>query len=339
MQGRDSAAQVDWGVRMISITTEDLAQLAGASVETLEILADRLPKEIDYLLITHPTRGGGTREIVAPASALDTITKNLYRGFLREFSYDPPPHVHGFVRGRSTLTNASAHLAKSCVLRVDLKSFFPSISAARVESAVIEQGLEPNAAALCRRLVTLKDHLPIGLSTSPFLSNLIFSQTDTKLADYCQAHDLSFTRYVDDLTFSGSVHDGHLEDIRHLLGQDGWSINDRKVVFMRRGGPQYVTGLYVGCSDYPRIPRNIKRQLRWVSHVIETVGYETYLEDFGGHEAQMFPRRLLGWARYVASVEPDVGYPILRSFVENIPDTYIIRERHFGEHAVLPKND
>ena len=316
---------------MAGITLEDLAQLAGSSsVRILEILADRLPKEVDYVLYKYSTRRGGVREIVAPGATLDTVTKNLYRGFLREFSYEPPPHVHGFVRGRSILTNAAEHLAKPCVLRVDLESFFPSIRAERVESALIKQGLARDAAVLCRRLITIKEHLPIGLSTSPLISNIVFQDTDTRLVHYSIEKGLSFTRYVDDLAFSGTVNDDHLSDIRRLLEEDGWRVNDRKVAFMRRGGPQYVTGLYVGCSDRPRIPRNIKRQLRWVSHMIEKVGYETFLEEFGGFEAQMFPNRLLGWAKYIASVEPDIGYPLLRSFNDNASDTYISWERYRG---------
>jgi|SRR6476469_144025 len=337
---RDMAPPSTWlrrGADMTAITLEDLAQLAGASVRALELLANRLPKEVDYLVYKHPTRRGGVREILAPGATLDTVTKNLYRSFSREFSYEAPLHVHGFVRGRSTLTNASAHLGKPCVLRVDLESFFPSISAIRVESSVIEQGLDRDAAILCRRLITIKDQLPIGLSTSPLISNLVFQRTDSRLARYSQENDISFTRYVDDLTFSGSVNDSNLRDIRHILEEEGWRINDRKVVFMRRGGPQYVTGLYVGCSDYPRIPRNIKRQLRWVSHVIERFGYETYLDDYGGLDAEMFPKRLLGWARYIASVEPDIGYPLLRSLSENISDAYFSQERYFGRQETLLK--
>ncbi len=320
---------------MVRLTIEDLAQLAGPSVKLLEMLADRLPKEVDYVTYRYATRSGGVREVLAPGATLDAVSKNLYRGFLRTFSYVAPPHVHGFVPGRSTVTNASMHLAKACVLRIDLKSFFNSISAERVESALVEQGLDSGAAVLCRRLVTINGCLPIGLSTSPLISNLVFMRTDSRIVDYCTQKDLSFTRYVDDLVFSGSPDDTNLHEISVLLQEEGWNVNDRKIVFMRRGGPQYVTGLYVGCSDYPRIPRNIKRQLRWISHMIETVGYEAYLEDFGGIEAQMFPSRLFGWARYVASVEPDVGYPILRSFIENVSEGYIVREERFGQPDIF----
>jgi hypothetical protein len=157
------------------------------------------------------------------------------------------------------------------------------------------------------------------------LSNLAFQDTDRVLAEYTAAKSLSFTRYVDDLAFSGEVTDRHLADIEQILNDAGWSINASKTAFMRRGGPQYVTGLYVGGADRPRIPRKMKRHMRWTSHIISRFGYETYMTEFGGEDTDMLPQRLIGWARYIAAVEPDVGYPLLRLFHRKLPEQYISR--------------
>ncbi len=204
---------------------------------------------------------------------------------------------------------------------MDLEDFFPSIDAGRINSALRGQGYEEKAAEIAVNLVTIGGKLPIGLSTSPLLSNLIFLSTDLLLIEYAQEKGLSFTRYVDDLTFSGGdVTDRHAADIARILDDAGWSVNARKTAFMRRGGQQYVTGLYVGESDGPRIPRKVKRKMRWILHVISKFGYETYMAEFGGREEGMRRRRLLGWACYIASVEPDVGYPLLRAFIELVPE-------------------
>ncbi len=203
---------------------------------------------------------------------------------------------------------------------MDLEDFFPSISAATIKTTLREQGYEEKAADIAVDLVTIGGKLPIGLSTSPFLSNLAFLSTDHSLAEYAQSEGLSFTRYVDDLTFSGDVTDRHSVDIAQILDDAGWSVNTRKTAFMRRGGPQYVTGLYVGESGGPRIPRQIKRKMRWISHVISKFGYYTYMQEFGGADEVMLRRRLIGWARYIAVVEPDVGCPLLRTFDELVPE-------------------
>ncbi|MFE2346952.1 reverse transcriptase family protein [Kitasatospora cineracea] len=302
---------------------DDLADQAGVSVEFLERLSSNIPSGAGRLYHQgiHRKRHGGVREVFCPGSALDAVGKNLHRSFTGLFPYKAPDHVHGFVRGRSTISNASQHLAKGCVLRMDLEDFFPSIDAARVKLALQEQGYEEKAADIAVSLVTIGGKLPIGLSTSPLLSNLIFLSTDLLLAEYAQSEGLSFTRYVDDLTFSSDdVTDRHAEDIARILDDAGWSVNTRKTAFMRRGGRQYVTGLYVGEPDGPRIPRKIKRKMRWILHVISKFGHEAYMAEFGGREEGMRRRRLLGWACYIASVEPDVGYPLLRAFSELVPD-------------------
>ncbi|MFJ4057763.1 reverse transcriptase family protein [Streptomyces albogriseolus] len=306
----------------VSYLVDDLAEQAGVSVEILEALSSALPTGAGRLYDqrTHRKKHGGIREVYAPRRPFDTISKNLHRSFLHLFSYDPPDHVHGFIRGRSTISNASQHLAKPCVLRMDLEDFFPSISAGTIRATLLEQGYEEKAADIAVNLVTIGGKLPIGLSTSPLLSNLAFLGTDRSLAEYARSEGLSFTRYVDDLTFSGDVTDRHSVDIAQILDDAGWSVNTRKTAFMRRGGPQYVTGLYVGESDGPRIPRQIKRKMRWIRHVISKFGYYTYMQEFGGADEVMLRRRLMGWARYIAVVEPDVGYPLLRAFDELVPE-------------------
>jgi hypothetical protein len=308
------------------IELEDLSEFCNRSVAELKSIADRLLSTNDlYVTYSYSTYHRGRREIVVPVGLYDTAMKNLHRSLNTEMPYRAPDHVHGFVKGRSTFTNASCHLSQPCVLRVDLQEFFPSIDIDRVERAFREQGMTREAANLCARLTTIDGRLPVGISTSPMISNLVFSATDSKLARFTATARINFTRYVDDLIFSGEVDNGTLERVQQIVNDDGWTVNRRKTHFMRRGGPQYVTGLYVGCSDRPRIPRRIKRQLRRIIYLIEQFGYDTYMQEFGGNEAGMVPRRLHGWAQYIASVEPDVGYPLLRTLSAHIPDPGQVR--------------
>jgi len=308
----------------MSFSVNDLAEHAGLSVRILEKISAELPTGGGRLYKSWTTRKkhGGIREIFMPYAPFDIVTKNLHRSFTDLLPYKAPDHVHGFVRERSALSNASQHLGKSCVLRVDLEDFFPSISSAMIKDELQAQGYEEKAAELAVSLVTIAGKLPIGLNTSPFLSNLVFQLTDLFLIDYAQSEGLSFTRYVDDLTFSGEIADRHLADISKVLDDAGWSVNTHKTAFMRRGGPQYVTGLYVGDTVRPRIPRNTKRKMRWILHMIQKVGYETYMESFGGESDEMHRNRLLGWACYIAAVEPDVGCPLLKAFDELVPSLW-----------------
>lgn len=206
----------------------------------------------------------------------------------------------------------------------------------QVEVILQGQGYDAKAATACAGMVTIAGKLPIGLSTSPFLSNLAFEKTDYQLATFAAEENLSFTRYVDDLSFSGEVSDRHRKTIERILNEAGWSINSHKTAFMRRGGPQYVTGLYVGCADRPRIPRRTKRRMRWILHIISKFGYEKYMTEFGGEEADMLPYRLLGWAIYIASIEPDVGYPLLRALDDQLPASYNPESADLGGLIEVP---
>lgn len=293
-----------------------LAGSAGVSLSQLENIALRCDEGRGFSTSVVVSDRGSRRTIVRPGDLLDMVVKNLHRSLPDLLTYEPPRHVHGFVKGRSTITNAREHLAKPCVLRVDLLEFFPSISSARVFPRLIRHGLDEAATELLLRIATLSGRLPIGLSTSPLLSNIAFEDTDLALAAYSTSANLTFTRYVDDLIFSGDIQNQNLYDIQAILQAHNWVVNDTKTGFMRRGGPQYVTGLYVGDADRPRIPKRIKRKMRWICHMIDTVGVTRYIHDFGGNDNNLRPDRLFGWARYIAAVEPEIGFPMME-FIED----------------------
>src|SRR5262249_28761655 len=128
----------------VPFSVDHLAQHAGVSVETLQALSSELRVDAGRFYSRHTSRKkhGGIREIFEQRPPLDAITKNLHRSFIKQLPYEVPDHVHGFVRGRSTVSNASQHLGKTCVLRVDLEDFFPSISAAMIKASLQAQGYE-----------------------------------------------------------------------------------------------------------------------------------------------------------------------------------------------------
>jgi hypothetical protein len=187
------------------LTVEDVGDFSGTSVAKLEELAARLPTRVDFDLHVYTTYNRGRRSIVIPKAAFDSVAKNLHRSLVAELPYVAPAHVHGFIKGRSTLTNAREHLDKPCVLRVDLREFFPSIEDWRTRSALQRKGLDAAASILLTQVITIDGRLPIGLSTSPYISNLTFEDSDQVLAEYCVNEGLAFTRYVDDMSFSGAV--------------------------------------------------------------------------------------------------------------------------------------
>lgn len=308
------------------ITRRDVAGGVGSKLVSLEKFVNEVESGARHE--TFPIRRNGRliREIVRPDDDYHSVVTNLNAFFREVTHYEAPPWVHGFVRGRSTLLNAAHHVDADVLLTMDLLQFFSSIATDQVVAALKEDGFDDNAAVLCARLTTLGGALPVGLSTSPHLSNLVFVRTDAALAALAARHGLAFTRYVDDLAFSGAVPVGLVAEVTKTLNENGWLVNDAKTRLVRRGGAQYVTGLFVGAPGGPYIPRRLKRRMRWALHMIEQFGYETYATRFGEESYE----QLVGIARYIAGVEPELGRATLRRLSAYAPAE--TDEDAFGEH-------
>jgi hypothetical protein len=271
----------------------------------LETVAELFEARAGYEAYDVQKRRGGFRTIYVADLEVSSVLKLVYHALDASGVYAPPACVHGYVRGRGIRSNASQHLDRDVVLGVDLQDFFPSISFNMVEDSLVRCGLHADEAHVIARATTIAGTLPPGLSTSPFLSNVAFFETDAELVALAEARGVSYTRFADDLSFSGSFSDELLEELTALLGSRGWHLNDSKTRFMRRGGPQYVTGLYVGRHDRPHVPRRIKRRLRQQLHYMALYGFaDVHRRDQG--EA-MFHNQAAGWIRYIGDTDPPMA--------------------------------
>ena len=220
--------------------------------------------------------------------------------------YTPPPHVFGYVAGRGIVGSASVHLGQEKILTVDLRDFFGSVGTTRVRLVLEQAGLEQELIEVLLRVLLVRETLPAGFSTSPYLSNIVFHAADCALAEYCSEHVLNFSRYADDLTFSGpreKISDGLRTDVSDVLGREGWSVNSSKTRFMQSGGPQYVTGLYVGDPMRPHLPRRTKKRLRQLFYYVVKYGFDDCAERY------VVPTlsQLRGWFRHLYQVDPNAA--------------------------------
>lgn len=260
----------------------ELAERAGLTVAELEAVPIR------YHAFELPKRSGGTRTIHAPDPALKNIQRQLYRRVLKRL----PVHaaVTGFRPGYSIASNAACHVGQAVVVRMDIKDFFGSTTARRVERYFRHVGWNRTAAALLTRLCTHEGALPQGAPTSPVLANAVNFQMDARLAGLARKHGAVYTRYADDLTFSFSEdqHD-HIEQVIYFtkeIVQDcgGYKLHQKKKLRIRRHHQQQnVTGLVV--NERIALPRKTRRWLRAVDHRMEH-----------GGEATLTPQQRQGWA-------------------------------------------
>jgi hypothetical protein len=257
-------------------TPEQLAQWLEVPIGRLAWLVHRYSddsrpqteREAHYQYRWLSKRGGGRRLIEAPKRTL----KHVQRRILREILNHVPPHdaAHGFSAGRSILTNARPHVKQAVVVKFDLANFYPSVTFARVTAIFRSLGYSREAAIWLARLTTsalpanipflkeepsavlpyLKRHLPQGAPTSPALANLSAYSLDVRLSGLARSFGAVYTRYADDLTFSGPWRFGtSLRDFIPLVGQivrqERFRLNAGKRKVLRSSGKLLVTGVVV----------------------------------------------------------------------------------------------
>ncbi|WP_433053490.1 reverse transcriptase family protein [Dactylosporangium sp. CS-033363] len=239
----------------------------------------------------------GARLIEAPKPALRALQRRL----LDEVLGRVPVHenAHGFVPGRSVHTFAAPHAGRAVVVRIDLAAFFPSISVQRVYGLFRAMGYpEPVAhtlTALCttstpfavaRSPVLRAPHLPQGAPTSPALANLCTFRLDRRLHGLARSFGARYTRYADDLAFSGSFAPaGLLDAARRVIADEGFRVNAAKTRVRGRGDRQHLAGLVV--NESPAAARAEYDRLRAILHGAAHTGLHaanrTGHPDFAAH--------------------------------------------------------
>jgi len=289
--------------RLENIT--DIAQELGCTTNFLEFVIDHPDSFYNRLLI--PKKRSNEHRIVYE---VDDKLKNLHKNILISISVKVcfPEYVQGFVPKRSIVTNASLHLAKKYLLNLDVKDFFESIKIEKVTDVFIELGCNNAVANVFAQLCTFNKCLVQGANTSPILANLVCKELDKDLVAVATDYDCSYSRYADDITFSGETLPKK-KKIESCIKKYGFNLNPDKYKIQSRGKAQYVTGLTVFDQEMPRIPKQIKRKLRQklyymnkyglLDHAAKVLIQEDTLTEFLNVD---------GWIAFMYSVEPDYAY-------------------------------
>ena len=240
-----------------------------------------------YTRFTIPKKSGGTRAISSPPASLRALQAKLKRVF--EAVFEPKVSVHGFVQGRSIVTNALPHVRQRWVLNVDLHSFFPSIHFGRVRGMLIGKPYEvgPGAASVLARICCDGDRLPQGAPTSPIIANMVCARLDGQLLQLARKTTCMYTRYADDLSFSTrrrdfpdglAVPEGGWTGRKVKLGSALMNVlrandfhpNEDKTRLQFKNLHQDVTGIVV--NHAPNVRRSFVRQIRAMIHAWDKHG-------------------------------------------------------------------
>ena len=324
---RPVAAARDWPVPQI-VTAPELAAWLDLTPGQLEWFANlnmarknTNPRLRHYRF--HVLDANRIRLIEAPKDRLKKLQQKILGGILDVI----PPHnaVHGFHKGRSIQTFAAPHVNKLILLKMDLRDFFPSISCARVQSLFRTLGYpEPVAnilGALCTN-ATPRDiwhnvpwevqssyrmpHLPQGAPTSPSLANLCAYRLDCRLTAFAESCGAQYTRYADDLAFSGDKDFARSADRFSIQSaaiaiEEGFTVAHRKTRIMRRSVRQHIVGLVV--NELPNIRRTDFDSLK--ATLTNCVRYGPATQNRAAHPN--FRAHLAGRIAFVKSIHSAKG--------------------------------
>ncbi len=298
-----------------------LAEWLGISLKRLRWYTyDRKVSPIyHYTRYTLPKRGGGQRVILAPKRTLKAIQHKILFELLAKVPNTDA--AHGFIKGRSIATNAAPHVGKACVLNLDLKDFFPSITYPRVRGLFVALGYGFTLASVLALLCTESErigvqrgdktryvainarHLVQGAPTSPAIANLMARRLDARLHGLAAQKGAAYTRYADDLTFSAGsaeVATQLLRAAKRIIADEGLTLHMGKIRFFRQSARQMVTGLVV--NEKVSVPRDVRRRVRAILHRATHSGlaaqnregrqhFRAYLHGLIGHIALRHPEQ------------------------------------------------
>ena len=247
-------------------------------------------------------RSGGFREIRAPYPSLLYIQDWIYHEILQKCKVNAA--AHGFVKKRSILTNANVHKGQNCLLKMDLKDFFPSIPFNRVVQVFKEIGYTNDVSFYLASICCLEEVLPQGAPTSPMLSNIVASFMDKRLYKLCQTYGYKYTRYADDIAISGKyISPSFINVVTTVIGDCGFTVNDKKTRLYGEKGNKIITGISLANNEM-RVPRDYRRELEKEIYYILKYGYDAHVRRNKIRKSN-YLQFIIGRLNFWLQVEPE----------------------------------
>ena len=272
------------------------------STKTLYAVSNNISKH--YHKAKLPKKSGGYRKLSVPDEILKAIQKQIADVLLIHMPVSRYAKAYRF--GSSTLRNAKHHVGKQVVLKLDILHFFDSIRYSTVKDKVFPEEIyaEP-LRILLTMLCYHKDALPQGAPSSPAITNIILYEFDEQIGLWCRERGIAYTRYCDDMTFSGDFDPAEvIRFVRLELKKLGFLLNEQKTRIQRPGQQQSVTGIVV--NEKLSIPSDYRRKLRQELYYCRKFGIQEHLQKIGLEIPEnTYRMQLLGKVNYVLQVHPN----------------------------------
>ncbi len=279
---------------------EHLSKLVGIEITELQKMISS--PHYFYREFSIPKKRGGKRKITAPYPSLLSCQTWIYENILKTVQ----PHfcTHAYRETRSIISNATPHLNQKAILKMDLKDFFPSIPINWVINLFSSLGYPHNISYYLASLCCIDGALPQGASTSPCLSNVLLKHFDSRLFKLAKEYKLNYTRYADDLAFSGAYIPHKLVGIiSEIIAESGLLVNEQKTSLIIGDKQKIITGLSVKGGNLT-LPRASRRLIKQEIHYIKQFGLVSHISKLK-IKNPYYLQSLEGKLRFWLQVESD----------------------------------
>lgn len=281
---------------------------------SLDLLSDKYSEteklKILYTISNHPEkfyrskvipkRNGGKRELLVPSPILKSIQKNILNNVLNGLSISK--YATAYAKGSTIKDNACPHLNKKIILKLDIKNFFENTTFEELYKTLPSYIFPDAVKVLLLKLCTYYDYLPQGAPTSPMLSNLVLKNFDNYIGSYCESLGISYTRYSDDLTFSGDFNARKLKNkVESFLENMGYNLNEKKTKVIKSNYSQQVTGVTV--NKKLNTPKSYRRNIRQEIYYINKYGLDNHCK-YKNLNKDKYIQSLLGRINFCLTINP-----------------------------------
>jgi len=298
----------------VILNSYHLSNLIGIKWNYLKAIIKKPEKYYHNFYILKKT--GGKRQINVPNEGLATCQKYIKENILDKINIHEC--ANGFANSRSIITNAQKHINKEVILNIDLKDFFPSINSKKIFYVFNKLcGYDSNISYCLTKLVMYKGGLPQGACTSPVLSNIVSYKMDIRLSKLAEKLDIAYTRYADDITFSGNknvINNNLLSIVTKIIEECGYKINDKKTRFQTKNSRQEVTGLIVN-NGKVSIPKQYIKKIRQELYYIEKYGIINH-KQYTNIYNKFYKEHIKGKIMFVYSIDKKYGQQLIQKYNE-----------------------
>lgn len=245
-------------------------------------------------------KNGKSRNISEPLPSLKEIQTWILNNIL--YVRKTSRFAKAYVSKRNIVDNVKFHLNQPKVVCIDIKDFFSSIKEEYITVIFIEFGYSRRVSETLSKLCCLDGCLPQGAPTSPYLSNIYMHNFDTYISKYCTENKIRYTRYADDITFSGDFDEKIiLSLVNDKLLEIGLLLNGSKTRIMTQNNRQLITGIVV--NEKLQVPKEKRKELRQSVYYIKKFGLSNHLKKIGCTKNN-YLKHLLGLVNYTLFINP-----------------------------------